>query len=173
MMGICHFPAFRTAMQTTQAILAPGTTAVEMVDNNVLTLGADIAMFRHTLGRITNGRPDCLLLVESVGDTVDGLRDALRRLDACMADHGHPDAVVQVTDTAAPRDVWVMREACLEIMMSATGDAKPSASPRIAWCRRSIRRTILMPSQTCSPATARAAPDTPMLRSSACTCGRS
>jgi Fe-S oxidoreductase len=42
-----------------------------------------------------------------------------------MADHGYPDAVVRLTDPAAQRMVWDMREACLNIMMSAPGDAKP------------------------------------------------
>jgi FAD/FMN-containing dehydrogenase/Fe-S oxidoreductase len=124
-MGVCHFPTFRAAMETTQAIVALGPTAVELVDNNVLTLGAGIAMFRRTLSRITKGQPDCLLLVEFAGEAEDALHDALRRLDGCMADHGFPDAVVPITEAAAQRDVWDVREACLNIMMSATGDAKP------------------------------------------------
>ena len=49
----------------------------------------------------------------------------LGRLDACMADHGFPHAVVEVTDPAGQRAVWEMREACLNIMMSTKGDAKP------------------------------------------------
>ncbi len=41
-MGVCHFPDFRSAMETTQHLVALGPVAVELVDNNVLVLGADI-----------------------------------------------------------------------------------------------------------------------------------
>jgi FAD/FMN-containing dehydrogenase/Fe-S oxidoreductase len=123
-MGICHFPSFRAAMETTRHLVGLGPTAVELVDNNVLTLGADMPLFRRTLDRITKGRPDCLLLVEFAGDAAAPLAQDLARLDACMADHGYPDAIITVTDPAMQREVWDMRESCLNIMMSARGDAK-------------------------------------------------
>ncbi len=42
-----------------------------------------------------------------------------------MADHGFADAVVELTDPAAQKQVWEVREACLNIMMSMKGDGKP------------------------------------------------
>lgn len=123
--GVCHFPSFRAAMETTQHLVDLNPTAVELVDNNVLTLGADIAVFQSTLAEITKGQPDCLLLVEFAGDSADALLADLDRLDVCMADHGFPDAVVRITTGPAQKKVWEMREACLNIMMSTKGDAKP------------------------------------------------
>ena len=81
-------------MEATVHLVALGPTAVELVDSNVLVLGADIPLFRRTLADIAKGTPNCLLLVEFAGDDRDDLKQDLRRLDACMADHGHPDAVV-------------------------------------------------------------------------------
>jgi FAD/FMN-containing dehydrogenase/Fe-S oxidoreductase len=124
-MGVCHFPSFRAAMQTTRHLVALGPTAVELVDNNVLTLGADIPLFRRTLERITRGNPDCLLLVEFAGADARSSEAELGRLDTCMSDHGFPDSVVRITDPGAQKQVWEMREACLNIMMSTRGDAKP------------------------------------------------
>ena len=124
-MGVCHFPSFRAAMETTQAIVDLAPVAVELVDNNVLVLGADIPLFRTTLADITRGRPNCLLLTEFAGDDLAALRRDLRRLDACMADHGFTDAVVEVVEPARQKTVWEVREACLNIMMSMKGDAKP------------------------------------------------
>jgi FAD/FMN-containing dehydrogenase/Fe-S oxidoreductase len=124
-MGVCHFPDFRAAMETTRHLVALGPVAVELVDNNVLVLGADIPLFQRTLADITRGTPDCLLLVEFAGDTLDSLKRDLRRLDQCMADHGFRDAVVEVLEPARQRQVWEMREACLNIMMSMKGDGKP------------------------------------------------
>lgn len=124
-MGVCHFPAFRDAMETTQHIVALNPVAVELVDNNVLVLGADIPMFVRTLSDITRGRPNCLLLVEFAGEDLDALRNDLKRLDQCMADFGYPDAVVEVVEPARQKPVWDVREACLNIMMSMKGDGKP------------------------------------------------
>ncbi|ACA17870.1 FAD linked oxidase domain protein [Methylobacterium sp. 4-46] len=124
-MGVCHFPSFRAAMETVPALVALDPVAVELVDNNVLVLGADIPLFRATLADIARGRPDCLLLVEFAGESEAALARDLARLDACMADHGFAGAVVPVVEPARQRTVWGMREACLNIMMSMRGDAKP------------------------------------------------
>ncbi|WP_405402150.1 FAD-binding and (Fe-S)-binding domain-containing protein [Paracoccus sp. Ld10] len=124
-MGVCHFPDFRAAMETTQHIVALDPVAVELVDNNVLVLGADIPLFVKTLADITRGKPNCLLLVEFAGDDLDTLRHDLRRLDQCMADYGYADAVVEVVEPARQKPVWDVREACLNIMMSMKGDGKP------------------------------------------------
>jgi FAD/FMN-containing dehydrogenase/Fe-S oxidoreductase len=124
-MGVCHFPSFRAAMETTRHLVALGPTAVELVDNNILVLGADIPLFRRTLADITKGEPNCLLLVEFAGDNLAELKADLRRLDQCMADHGFPNAVVDVVEPPRQRQVWEVREACLNIMMSMKGDAKP------------------------------------------------
>ena len=124
-MGVCHFPSFRAAMETTRHIVDLDPVAVELVDNNVLVLGADIPLFRTTLADITRGRPNCLLLTEFAGDDLAALRRDLQRLDACMADHGFPNAVVEVVEPPRQKSVWEVREACLNIMMSMKGDAKP------------------------------------------------
>jgi FAD/FMN-containing dehydrogenase/Fe-S oxidoreductase len=125
MMGVCHFPSFRAAMETTRHIVALDPVAVELVDNNVLVLGADIPLFRTTLADITRGKPNCLLLTEFAGDDLAELKRDLKRLDACMADHGFSNAVVEVAEPARQKSVWEVREACLNIMMSMKGDAKP------------------------------------------------
>lgn len=124
-MGVCHFPSFRDAMETTRHLVALGPVAVELVDNNVLVLGKDIPLFQRTLADITKGTPDCLLLVEFAGEDLSTLKNDLRRLDQCMADYGFRDAVVEVVEAPRQKQVWEMREACLNIMMSMKGDGKP------------------------------------------------
>ncbi len=124
-LGICQFPSFREAMETTRHIVGLSPVAVELVDNNVLRLGRDIAMFRRTLTEITRGTPDCLLIVEFAGEDAGALDRALDELDELMSDLGFPDAVVAIRDAEGQRKVWDVREACLNIMMSMKGDAKP------------------------------------------------
>lgn len=124
-MGVCHFPSFRAAMEMTRHIVDLKPAAVELVDNNILSLGAVIPLFVATLAKITRGKPDCLLLTEFAGDDRDALARDLKRLDQCMADHGFAASVVEVLDVTTQKQVWDVREACLNIMMSMKGDAKP------------------------------------------------
>jgi Fe-S oxidoreductase/FAD/FMN-containing dehydrogenase len=124
-LGICQFPDFRSAMATTQYLVELGPIAVELVDRNILALGDQNPVFAATLQAMTRGRPDCLLIVEFAGDALDPLLQRLKDLDRCMADHGFANAVVEITDPAHQKKVWEVREACLNIMMSMKGDAKP------------------------------------------------
>ena len=103
-LGICHFPSFRDSMQTTQHIVRLGPSAVELMEHNVLTVGADMPCSAHA-GRGRARQAECTVLVEFAGEELEPLEDSLRRLDACMADHGFPDAVVAVVapGAAAPR----------------------------------------------------------------------
>ena len=124
-MGVCHFPGFRPAMETTRDLVELGPVAVELADRNVLDLGANIPLFKRILADITRGEPECLLLVEFAGEDLDALKRDLKRLDQCMSDHGFPDAVVEVLEPGRQRSIWDMRESCMNIMMSMKGDGKP------------------------------------------------
>lgn len=123
--GVCHFPSFHQAMEATQRLVELGPTAVELVDRNIIVLGADIPLFRNTLGKIVRGTPDALLLVEFAGPDQGALGRKLRELDEAMADLGFPDSVVEAIEPAFQREIWEVREAALNIMMSMKGDAKP------------------------------------------------
>ena len=124
-MGVCQFPTFHDAMEATQHLVALGPTAVELVDRNIIVLGTEIPLFRNILGKIVRGEPDALLLVEFAGPDQSALREKVRELDQAMADLGFANAVVEAIDPAFQREIWEVREAALNIMMSMKGDAKP------------------------------------------------
>src|SRR4051812_13610050 len=124
-LGVCHFPTFRSAMVATKHLVELGPVAVELVDRNIIELGREIPQFRATLGRFVRGEPDSLLLVEFAGDDQEDLVRDLGRLDQAMGDLGFAGAMVQVTDPARQRSIWEVREAGLNIMMSMKGDGKP------------------------------------------------
>ena len=67
-LGVCHFPTFRSAMVATKHLVELGPVAVELVDRNIIELGREIPQFRATLGQFVRGEPDSLLLVEFAGD---------------------------------------------------------------------------------------------------------
>ena len=124
-LGICHFPTFYQAMESTQHIVKLEPTAVELVDRTMMDLARDIPLFRPTIERFVRGAPDALLLVEFAGEREEEQLDKLRRLDQLMGDLGFPNAVVEATSAADQREFWEVRKSGLNIMMSMKGDGKP------------------------------------------------
>ena len=124
-LGVCHFPTFYDAMEATQHLVELGPDAVELVDQTMLELAAEIPQFQAKLKRFVKGKPGSLLIVEFAGAELDSLKHKLRELDELMAAHGFPDAVVEAIDPEFQKQVWEVRKAGLNIMMSMKGDGKP------------------------------------------------
>ena len=122
-LGVCHFPKFYTAMELTQHIVKLGPSAVELVDRTMIGLARDIPAFRPTVDAFVRGEPDAVLLVEFSGDEDQGGR--LKELVQLMADLGLPGSVVEISDARQQRELWEVRKAGLNIMMSMKGDGKP------------------------------------------------
>jgi FAD/FMN-containing dehydrogenase/Fe-S oxidoreductase len=122
-LGVCHFPKFHTAMDLAQHIVKLGPSAVELVDRTMIDLARGIAAFRKTVDAFIRGEPAAILLVEFAGE--EDQLPRLKQLVSLMADLGLPGSVVEVADARAQRDIWEVRKAGLNIMMSMKGDGKP------------------------------------------------
>jgi len=124
-LGVCHFSTFYAAMDATRHLVTLDPEAVELVDHTLMKLARDIPLFRNTLDTFVRGDPDALLLVEFAGAELDQLLTQLNRLNEMLNDLGFPDALVKVTDPMEQRQVWEVRKAGLNIMMSMKGEGKP------------------------------------------------
>jgi FAD/FMN-containing dehydrogenase/Fe-S oxidoreductase len=124
-LGVCHFRNFRQSMEAPQHIVNLSPTAVELVDRTMIGLARGNPAYRAVVEKFIRGDPEAILLVEFVGEDRDGPADKLEQLSALMADLGHPASVIQITDVALQREVWEVRKAGLNIMMSMKGDGKP------------------------------------------------
>ena len=124
-LGVCHFPKFHTAMELTRQIVQLGPSAVELVDRTMIGLAREIGAFRKTVEAFIKGDPEALLLVEFSGDDSALQKKKLAELVQLMADLGLPGSVVEITDAAQQKDLWEVRKAGLNIMMSMKGDGKP------------------------------------------------
>ncbi|HEY0476333.1 MAG TPA: FAD-linked oxidase C-terminal domain-containing protein [Kofleriaceae bacterium] len=124
-LGVCHFPAFSDAMRSTEALVALGPVAVELVDRTMIELSREIAAFAPIMAKYVRGEPGSLLLVEFAGDEPEPLARKLDELDETMASLGFANAVVKLTDAAQQAEMWEVRAAGLNIMTSMRGDAKP------------------------------------------------
>jgi len=120
-LGVCHFKTFYRAMEVTQHIVKLQPTAVELVDRNMIGLAREIPAFEKTVNAFIQGDPDAILLVEFADERVGRLKDLVQLL----GDLGLPGSVVEITDAKLQREVWEVRKAGLNIMMSMKGDGKP------------------------------------------------
>ena len=124
-LGVVHFPSFHRAMQCTQHIVQLDPDAVELVDRTMIDLARENAAFRPVVERFLQGEPQAILLVEFAGEERAEQQRRLKALSALMGDLGHPGSVVEIDEPALQRDVWEVRKAGLNIMMSMKGDGKP------------------------------------------------
>jgi FAD/FMN-containing dehydrogenase/Fe-S oxidoreductase len=124
-LGVVNFPTFRAAMAAAQHIVTLGPTAVELVDRTMIDLALANPAFRPTMQTALIGAPAAILLVEFAGDVKQASVDRLRRLGELMGDLGLPGSVVEMADDAPQKNLWEVRKAGLNIMMSVKGDGKP------------------------------------------------
>jgi FAD/FMN-containing dehydrogenase/Fe-S oxidoreductase len=124
-LGVVHFSTFFEAMNCTQSIVKLEPTAVELVDRTMVALARENAEFAKIVDMAVRGDPAAILLVEFAGDDRDEQRARLDRLVELMGDLGLPGSVVRIEETAQQRELWEVRKAGLNIMMSMKGDGKP------------------------------------------------
>ncbi|MEO8164059.1 MAG: FAD-linked oxidase C-terminal domain-containing protein [Betaproteobacteria bacterium] len=124
-LGVVHFPTFYQAMDLTQRIVALDPDAVELVDRTMIELARGNAVFRPIVDKFLRGEPEAILLVEFAGADQNALVVRLARLVELMGDLGLPGSVVQIIEPALQKDIWEVRKAGLNIMMSLKGDGKP------------------------------------------------
>ena len=124
-LGVCHFPTFQQSMQAPQHIVKLAPTAVELVDRTMIELARGNAMFKPIVDRFLKGDPGAILLVEFSGEDRGAQLAKLKQLVELMAELGFPGGVVEITDGALQKEVWEVRKAGLNIMMSMKGEGKP------------------------------------------------
>ncbi len=124
-LGVVNFPTFYQAMSMTQHIVTLAPVAVELVDRTMIDLARNNPAFRPVINAALIGEPDAILLVEFAGDDRTDIERKLDDLSVLLSDLGLPDAVVKMIDTNAQKQLWEVRKAGLNIMMSMKGDGKP------------------------------------------------
>ncbi len=124
-LGVVHFASFYRAMSLTRNIVELDPDAVELVDRSMIDLARGNAAFRPIVASFLKGEPEAILLVEFAGEDSKVQLAKLQRLTQLMSDLGHLGAVVEVTDALLQKQIWEVRKAGLNIMMSMKGDGKP------------------------------------------------
>ena len=131
-LGVCHFPTFRAAMEAAKSLVALGPTSVELVDRTMIDLARAIPIYARTLEQFVRGDPAAMLLVE-FADTPPENDENMRRLADTLSDLGYgfgkggerEGGVVEVRDMALAAEIGELRKAGLNIMMSMKDEGKP------------------------------------------------
>ena len=127
-LGVVNFPTFYQAMDSAQHTVKIGDgtlTAVELVDRTMIELSLQNPAFAPTVRTALIGQPDAILLVEFSGASKAELIPKMRQLVELMGDLGLPGSVVEMIEDAPQKNLWEVRKAGLNIMMSLKGDGKP------------------------------------------------
>ena len=128
-LGIVNFASFYKAMDSAQHIVKLGPTAVELVDRTMIDLARSNPSFKKTIETAlidhTAQTPEAILLVEFSGESHAPLLEKLKALQELVSDLGLPGSVVPMPDASLQKNLWEVRKAGLNIMMSLKGDGKP------------------------------------------------
>ncbi|MEM6679085.1 MAG: FAD-linked oxidase C-terminal domain-containing protein [Pseudomonadota bacterium] len=132
LLGVCHFPSFREAMEAPQHLVALDPTGIELIDDTMIALARENAVFRPVLEEFVRGAPAALLLVEFAEDDPAENRRRLDALHGMMADLGYgwqgarrTGGVVDAIDPGLQGRIGEVRKQGLNIMMSMKSDGKP------------------------------------------------
>ena len=128
-LGVVNFPSFHAAMDAARHIVKLEPSAVELVDRTMIDLSLTNPAFRPAIEAALIGKPAAILLVEFSSNDKSSDKAALlpklKDLVALMGDLGLPHSVVQLSEDAPQKNLWEVRKAGLNIMMSLKGDGKP------------------------------------------------
>ena len=128
-LGVVNFASFFKAMDSAQHIVKLGPTAVELVDRTMIDLARSNPSFKKTIETALidphSQTPEAILLVEFSGESHAPLLEKLKSLQDLMGDLGLPGSVVPMSDANSQKNLWEVRKAGLNIMMSLKGDGKP------------------------------------------------
>jgi FAD/FMN-containing dehydrogenase/Fe-S oxidoreductase len=128
-LGIVNFASFYKAMDSAQHIVKLGPTAVELVDRTMIDLARSNPSFKKTIETSlidpSAQTPEAILLVEFAGEAHAPLLEKLKALQDLMGDLGLPGSVVAMPVAGLQKNLWEVRKAGLNIMMSLKGDGKP------------------------------------------------
>ena len=128
-LGVVNFASFYQAMDSAQHIVKLSPTAVELVDRTMIDLSRNNPAFRKTIETaLVDAQAktvDAILLVEFSGDEHAPLLQKLDDLEVLISDLGLPGSVVKMPDASMQKNLWEVRKAGLNIMMSLKGDGKP------------------------------------------------
>ncbi|MFN8492300.1 MAG: FAD-linked oxidase C-terminal domain-containing protein [Caldilineaceae bacterium] len=123
-LAVVHFDNVVEACATIPDILETEPSASELLDRQMLSLARAQPEWAKKI-HFVEGDPAAVLLTEFYDENEKELVGKIERLENHLRNRGYKGAIVRVMDAARVNDVWTVRKAGLNLLMSRRGDFKP------------------------------------------------
>ena len=126
-LGVCYFDNFHQAMEISQEIVKLKPTCVELMDRNLLNLAKDIPMYAEGIKKYIKGNPAAVLMVEFIDTDQNVYEKKINDLEYIVLNQNNKNQFKYYSDLNEQKEVFDIRKAGLNILMSMKGDRKPVA----------------------------------------------
>jgi FAD/FMN-containing dehydrogenase/Fe-S oxidoreductase len=123
-LAVIHFDGVVEACATIPTILEMEPAASELLDKQLMDLARAQPQWNKLL-HFVEGDPAAVLLTEFYGADETEIIAQIERLTDHLRKHGYRGTILRVLDPAKVAQVWTVRKAGLNILMSRRGDHKP------------------------------------------------
>jgi FAD/FMN-containing dehydrogenase/Fe-S oxidoreductase len=126
-LGVCYFDNFHQAMELTKEIVKLKPTCVELMDQNLLNLAREIPMYSDGIKKYIKGNPQAVLMVEFIDTEQSIYEKKIKDLEYLVLNQNKNNQFSYYSNLDEQKEVFEIRKAGLNILMSMKGDKKPVA----------------------------------------------
>ncbi|MDC2968863.1 FAD-binding oxidoreductase [Candidatus Pelagibacter sp.] len=126
-LGVCFFDNFHQAMELSKEIVKLKPTCVELMDQNLLNLAEEIPMYAGGIKKYIKGNPEAVLMVEFIDTEKSVYEKKIKDLEYLVLNQNKKNEFSFYSDLSEQKEVFEIRKAGLNILMSMKGDKKPVA----------------------------------------------
>ena len=126
-LGVCYFDNFHQAMELTKEIVKLKPTCVELMDQNLLNLAREIPMYSEGIKKYIKGNPKAVLMVEFIDTEQSIYEKKIKDLEYLVLNQNKNNQFSYYSNLDEQKEVFEIRKAGLNILMSMKGDKKPVA----------------------------------------------
>ncbi|MDA9743607.1 FAD-binding oxidoreductase [Candidatus Pelagibacter sp.] len=126
-LGVCYFDNFHQAMELSKEIVKLKPTCVELMDQNLLNLAKEIPMYAGGIKKYIKGSPEAVLMVEFIDTEKSVYEKKIKDLEYLVLNQNKKNEFSYYSDLSEQKEVFEIRKAGLNILMSMKGDRKPVA----------------------------------------------
>ncbi|MAD13661.1 MAG: lactate dehydrogenase [Pelagibacteraceae bacterium] len=126
-LGVCYFESFAQAMELTKEMVKLKPTTVELLDNNLINLAKKIPIYAESIKKYITGNPEAVLMVEFIDNDLDIAKSKLKDLETLVREQNKNNNYNSYENLNDQKEIFEIRKAGLNILMSLKGDKKPVA----------------------------------------------